>query len=144
MRGAFDFVVFGCCIWFFADPSVLRIMLSCARNRAHRHLAVEYSLSASTFAGMPYVLAATTSNLIEAVGTERSDRNIRCVLALIQIVEAAKKAGWGLHKRETLIRELEQIKGRREVRRMIKSRDKLFWDFNKELCSIIAIDYAKR
>ncbi|GAW18399.1 hypothetical protein ANO14919_078740 [Xylariales sp. No.14919] len=101
----FDFVVFGYCIWFFAEPSVLPTMLSRARNRAHRLLVAEYSLSASAFAGVPHVLAAMTSNVIET------------------IIEAAKKAGWSLHKQETLIPEPKQIEGMREVRMLIKSQN---------------------
>ncbi|KAI0446908.1 S-adenosyl-L-methionine-dependent methyltransferase [Xylaria telfairii] len=136
----FDSVVFGYCIWFFADPSVLPIMLSWARNRAHRLLIAEYSLSASTFSGIPHVLAAMTSNVIEAVRTERSDRNIRCVLTPIQIAKAAKKAGWSLHKQQTLIPELKQIEGMREVRMLIKSQN-----VRKELETLMeSLDTQKR
>lgn len=94
-RERWDVAVLAHCVWYFASPDDLLLILRELTGRAAKVCVAEYALRASETLAVPHVLAAIARGTLEAHKPEgKSTQNIRTLLSPEAIKDVGKKVGW--------------------------------------------------
>ena len=124
----YDFIILSHCIYYFASPAVLPILLSAFKPHCHpgtKLCVAEWSLS-SQFGGqsaVPHVLTALLLTLLEGKRKAESSGNIRTVLSPHQIKQVAEAAGFKIENDESIRSHHGLLDGHWEVSDLLRRRE---------------------